>query len=779
MISLPRWSGGVTFLASPSRYGIAVGAAVVAALVRLALERAWGAHLPFITFFPAIMVSAWLGGFGPGLVTTAVSATTAFYFWLVPVRSFWISEPTDWLGLVVFVSVGIVISAMNEVWRRGLFALAESEQRLAVTLASIGDAVLTTNNHGRITRMNGVAETLTGWRAADAIGRPLEEVFVVIDTHTPGKAENPVRRVLREGVVTSLSNMLLASADGRTIPIDDSAAPIRSDDGRTAGAIMVFRDITERRRSEDERNQRDLAARQLAAIVESSDDAIVSKDLESTIRSWNRGAERIFGYTAAEMIGRSIRVIIPDDRWSEEDDVLRQIRRGEKVDHFETVRRRKDGSEVPVSLTISPIYSPDGVVIGASKIARDISERKQVEAERAQMLLREQHARTEVERASHVKDDFLATLSHELRTPLNAVLGYAQLLTSAVLPAERIPHAYQAIQRNAQAQARLVESLLDLSRVLAGKLELSVEDITLSTPLEAAVDAVRPDAVRKGIVLDVSPRARALSVSGDPVRLQQVFWNLLTNAIKFTPSGGRVAVRAIPDGPHARVEISDTGCGIEADLLPYVFDRFRQAKGEAARVSGGLGLGLALVREMVHAHGGTVSAQSEGEGRGSTFTVRLPLAQTATLGRSNVSETGRSTAVGGESHADVLIVDDERDAREMLSLILTTQGATVRSVASASEALDAMRHRRPDVVLADVGMPEEDGYSMMRRWRALERELGYDRVPAVAVTAFATTKDRDRAVSAGFDWHVAKPIDLDELGRVLGTAAGFPRAPLA
>jgi len=651
---------------------------------------------------------------------------------------------------------------------------------LAVTLASIGDAVLTTNNQGRITRMNAVAETLTGWRAADAIGRPLEDVFVVIDIQTHGKVENPVRRVLREGVVTSLANMLLASADGRTIPIDDSAAPIRSDDGRMAGAIMVFRDITERRRSEDARNQRDLSARQLAAIVESSDDAIVSKDLESTIRSWNRGAEHIFGYTAAEMIGRSIRVIIPDDRWSEEDDVLRQIRRGEKVDHFETVRRRKDGSEVPVSLTISPIYSSDGVVIGASKIARDISDRKQVEAERAQMLLLEQHARTEVERASRLKDDFLATLSHELRTPLNAVLGYAQLLTSGALTVERIPHAYQAIQRNAQAQARLVESLLDLSRVLAGKLELSVEDITLSTPLEAAIDAVRPDAARKGIVLDVSPRARTLSVSGDPVRLQQVFWNLLTNAIKFTPSGGRVSVRAIPDGAYARVEISDTGCGIAGELLPYVFDRFRQAKGEAARVGGGLGLGLALVREMVHAHGGTVSAQSEGEGHGSTFTITLPLARPATLMGSNVGETGQSTvAVGGESPADVLIVDDERDAREMLSLILATQGVTVRSVASAPEALDALRHRRPDVLLADLGMPEEDGYSMMRRWRVLERELGYERVPAVAVTAFASTRDRDRAVSAGYDWHVAKPIDLDELGRVLATAAGFPRMPSA
>ena len=726
------------------------------------------------------MISAWLGGFGPGLVTTALSAITAFYFWLVPVRSFWISEPADWLGLAVFVSVGVVISAMNEVWRRGLLALAESEQRLSVTLASIGEAVLTTDSQGRITRMNTVAETLTGWRAVDAIGRPLDDVFVVIDAQTRAKAGNPVRGVLNEGIVSSLPNMLLVSADGRTIPIDDSAAPIRSDDGRMAGAIMVFRDVTERRRSEEERNLRDLAARELAAIVESSDDAIVSKDLESTIRSWNRGAERIFGYTAEEMIGRSIRVVIPDDRWSEEDHVLRQLRRGEKVDHFETVRRRKDGSEVPVSLTISPIYSPDGVVIGASKIARDISDRKQVEAERAEMLLREQHARTEVERASRLKDDFLATLSHELRTPLNAVLGYAQLLTSGVLPVERIPHAYQAIQRNAQAQARLVESLLDLSRVLAGKLELSVEDITLSTPLEAAVDAVRPDAARKGVVLDVSPRAKTLSVPGDPVRLQQVFWNLLTNAVKFTPSGGRVAVRAILDGPHARVEISDTGCGIAADLLPYVFDRFRQAKGEAARVSGGLGLGLALVREMIHAHGGTVSAQSEGEGRGSTFTITLPLARTATLGGSNVGETGRSTAaVGAEPPADLLIVDDERDAREMLSLILTTQGATVRSVASASEALDAMRYRRPDVLLADVGMPEEDGYSMMRRWRALEGELGYDRVPAVAVTAYATAKDRDRAVSAGFDWHIAKPIDLDELGRVLATAAGFPRMPLA
>ncbi len=420
------------------------------------------------------------------------------------------------------------------------------------------------------------------------------------------------------------NHTLLLSRDGRAIPIDDSAAPIRAADGGTSGVILVFRDISERRRIEAERETQDRISRELAAIVESSDDAIVSKDLESRIRSWNRGAERMFGYTAEEAVGQSIRIIIPEERWSEEEDVLRQLRRGEKVDHFETVRRRKDGTELTVSLTISPIRSASGIVIGASKIARDITAMKQAEQELAQMFVREQAARAEVERASRLKDDFLAVLSHELRTPLNAVMGYSQLLSAGILPPARVAHAIQAILRNAQAQARLVESLLDLSRVMAGKLALNLEEIDLGSVIESAVDALRPEAETKSISFDVHMLPTRMRMVGDAARLQQVFWNLLSNAIKFTPGPGRVVVTAGVHEEHLRVSVADEGHGISPEFLPHVFDRFRQGASKGGQSPAGLGLGLALVREMVQAHGGTVVAESAGEGSGSTFTVTLP-----------------------------------------------------------------------------------------------------------------------------------------------------------
>ena len=468
-------------LSTVARYFIAVAAAGSGLLLRLGLEPFWQGELPYITLFPAIMISAWLGGIGPGLTTTFLCALGAAYFWIPPFRTLWIAEPAEWLGLTIFVLVGTVISGLNEAWRRGARALVDSEERLAITLGSIGDAVLTTDEHGCVVTMNEVAERLTGWASAEAVGKPVEDVLVLVQEQSPSTAPNPVREALLEGKVARLGDhTLLVRKDGTRIPIDDTAAPIRLSD-RTAGVVLVFRDTSDRRRLEDERESQDRIARELAAIVETSDDAIVSKDLHSIIRSWNRGAERMFGYTADEMVGRSIRTIIPQERWSEEDEVLRQLRQGIRVDHFETIRRRKDGSDVPVSLTISPIYSAAGVVVGASKIARDITERRQAEAERGQLLERERQARAEIERAGRLKDEFLAVLSHELRTPLNAVLGYTQLLVSGAVTDDDIAHAYQAIQRNAQAQARLVESLLDLSRVLAGKLELNSE-VWISRP---------------------------------------------------------------------------------------------------------------------------------------------------------------------------------------------------------------------------------------------------------------------------------------------------------
>jgi len=766
-----RWLRSLTAraqtLGTGPRYLIAVSTVAIGLLARLALEPIWDAKLPYITLFPAVMVSAWLGGFGPGLLTTLLSALGAAYYWLEPLRTFRVTDPGELAGLGVFVMVGAVIGGLNEAWRRGIVAVVESEQRLAVTLASIGDAVVTTDERGDITGMNDVAERLTGWSSPQAVGRPVEDVIALVSERTGQSRPNPVRQVLQTGKPMTLGDdTLLLARDGRRIPIDDSVAPIRVAEAHTAGAVLVFRDITARRHLEAERESQDRIARELAAIVETSDDAIVSKDLNSTIRSWNRGAERIFGYTADEMIGRSIRTIIPEERWAEEDEVLRQLRQGNRVDHFETIRRRKDGSDVHVSLTISPVRSAAGVVVGASKIARDITDRRQAEAERARLLEREQAAHAEIERASRLKDDFLAVLSHELRTPLNAVMGYAQLLLSGAVAPDASAHALQAIQRNAQAQARLVESLLDLSRVLAGKLELNAEVLELSSVVELAVDAVTPDALKKRISVRVTGTDQ-VRVFADGPRLQQVFWNLLSNAIKFTPIGGEVTVELTSTESEAVIRVTDNGRGMSGSLLPFVFDRFKQGEGESPRSRTGLGLGLALVREMVHAHRGTVVAESAGEGRGSTFTVRLPLMLPRETGLTAIGETSRQQGQDlHESRPSILVVDDEGDARDMLALMLQSRGANVQRVASAAEAFDSMLQERPDVLLADLQMSGEDGYSLIRRWRTHEGGKN-GRVAAIAVTAHATPSDRDRALEAGFDWHIGKPIDADELVRVI------------
>ena len=352
----------------------------------------------------------------------------------------------------------------------------------------------------------------------------------------------------------------------------------------------------------------------LAAIVSSSEDAIVSKDLNGIIQTWNRSAERMFGYTADEVIGKSITIIIPEDRLSEEDTVLSSIRAGRAIEHFETVRRRKDGSLVDISLTVSPIMRPDGKVIGASKIARDISEQKRLQ--RA------------AEEASRMKDDFLALLSHELRTPLNTVIGYMRMLRRTDLAPELRDRALDAMERNSEALTQLVNDVLDTSRIVTGKMRLVLAPVQLPPVLSDAIQTVEAAATSKGVRLDVRV-AGELEVVGDQDRLRQVFWNLLSNAVKFTPAGGCVTVEAAADRGAVRVSVSDTGIGIEAKHLPYVFQRFWQADNGTSREYGGLGLGLALARHIVEMHGGTIDVTSEGRGHGSTFRVALPRSGTS------------------------------------------------------------------------------------------------------------------------------------------------------
>jgi PAS domain S-box-containing protein len=497
-----------------------------------------------------------------------------------------------------------------------------------------------------------------------------------------------------------------------------------------------------------------LSIRHLARVVESSDDAIVSKDLTGIITSWNRAAERMFGYSPAEAIGQSIRMIIPADRQSEEDMVLSRIRAGQSVTHFETIRRRKDGTLIPISLTVSPILDDAGQVIGASKIARDITERTRLEAA--------------AQTANRMKDEFLAVLSHELRTPLNAIVGYSRLLRGGILPPDKATRGLETLERNALWLTHIVEDVLDVSRIVAGKIRLDVQPVELPIIVDNAVATIQPAAEAKGVRVQTIVDPRVGPVSGDPNRLQQVVWNLVSNAVKFTPIQGRVQVRLERVNSHVEVVVSDTGIGIRPDFLPYVFERFRQADSGPTRKTGGLGLGLAIVRHIVEMHGGTVDAASEGEGKGATFRVRLPLMVVQPPSLQIPREHPRTERrelihILGDLHGiRVLAVDDEEDALTLLRVVLETAGADVSTVASPLAALERIADIKPHVLVVDVGMPEMDGFELIQRIRTFD-DPAICTVPAAALTAFARSEDRTKALRTGFQMHLAKPVDPGEL----------------
>jgi PAS domain S-box-containing protein len=535
-----------------------------------------------------------------------------------------------WAVATTLLASGLALGAVGLAYalvRRDLLgraraAAAEREQRerLRVTLASIGDGVIATDTEGRVTLLNPVAEALTGWGQPDAAGRPLEDVFRIVNELTRKEAENPVRRVLREGRVVGLANhTALVARDGTERPIDDSAAPIRDGRGRLAGVVLVFRDVSERRRAEE-------ARRRLAAVVESSEDAIVSKTLGGVITSWNGAAERLFGYTAVEAVGRPVSLLAPPERPDEMPAILERVHRGERVEHYETVRVRKDGTRVHVSLSVSPVKDASGRIVGAAKIARDTSERRRLEGE----LRRRAEDLAEADRR---KTDFIAVLAHELRGPLAPIRNCARLLLLLEQADPRVAEAAAVIERQAGQVGRLIDDLLEASRAGQGKLQLRKGPVELAAVVGQAVEACRPALERKGQRLAVSLPAGPVRLSADPARLVQVFGNLLTNASKYTDEGGQVWVAAEAAAAEVVVRVRDSGVGIPAELLPRVFDLFAQAGGESDRSEGGLGIGLAVVKGLVELHGGSVEAHSEGPGRGSEFVVRLPTEPAERAGR--------------------------------------------------------------------------------------------------------------------------------------------------
>jgi len=514
-------------------------------------------------------------------------------------------------------------------------------------------------------------------------------------------------------------------------------------------------------------DSQEVARARLAAIVDSSDDVIVSKTLDGTITSWNPAAERLFGWTAAEAIGQSIMLIVPDDRRPEEEGVLARIRGGQRVDHFETVRRAKDGRLIDVSITVSPIKDVSGRIVGASKVGRDISERRRIEEQRARLLGREQEARRQAEGLNRAKDELLTTVSHELRTPLNSILGWARLIQSGNLDDSGHEQAINAIVRNAMVQTRLVEDLLDMSRIAAGRMRLDFESMELNAAVEAAVETVRPAARAKNIALAATLDATLGSIEGAPDRLQQVVWNLLMNAVKFTPPGGRVDISTRRKSGAVDIVVSDTGRGIVADLLPHVFEPFLQGDDSRRDTKSGLGLGLALVRRLVELHGGTVGADSPGTDRGATFTVTLPLHASASTRKAPAEvASGRGDGHGSLEGSRVLIVDDDTDFLELVAIVLRRAGADVRAAVSAADARELVRSWLPHALLTDLSMPEQDGFAVIEAVRALLSEQRA-RAAIIVITADGTLETRARARRAGVDLFLTKPVDPVDLATVL------------
>lgn len=508
-------------------------------------------------------------------------------------------------------------------------------------------------------------------------------------------------------------------------------------------------------------------AQLLSAIIDSSEDAIVSKNLNSIVTSWNKSAERIFGFTAEEMIGQSIARVFPPDRLEEETHILERISRGERVEHFETVRLRKDGKLIDVALTISPVRDPDGRIVGASKIARDITEQKS-----ATRRLAEAHE--ELKRADRLKAEFLATLSHELRTPLTAILGWIQILKELPTP-EELEQGIEVIERNVRLQSQLIEDLLDISRIESGKVALDVQRLNLASIVNAAIETVRPSAESKQIKLTSAFTEVDGVIMGDKNRLQQIVWNLLTNAIKFTPKAGRIHVVIERVNSHVEISVTDSGQGIAPEFLRHVFDRFRQADSSTTRKHGGLGIGLTIAKHLTELHGGNLTVRSPGLGLGATFTINLPLisahadapSQSAAQRNAEIDSNIRKGDLNG---VRVLLVDDDPDSLAIVERILQRNGATVRAANCMEAGLLAFDGFQPHVVLSDIGMPVHDGYELIKNLRNLP---GGKTVPAVALTALARSEDRARALKAGFQMHVAKPVDSHELVAVVNNLAAL------
>lgn len=719
-------------------YFLAVAAtAAVVLLRRFVVADIFG---PDDLFLFAVLAAAWFGGLKAGLLATALTVLDGMLF--LPARDgLPIANGFNTSRIAIYLIFGTTISWLIDKTHRSRERADQQRESLRITFASIGDAVLATDAQCRITSLNAAAAALTGWTQDEAAGRPLEEVFRIINEWTRQTVENPVQKVLATGKPAGLaSHTLLIAKDGTERPIDDSSSPIRDAEGQIKGVVLIFRDISERRRAERDRLR-------LAAIVESSHDAIFSKNLDGILTSWNQGAEQLYGYRAEEIIGKSVSILFPPDHSVELAGIMDRIKRGERIEHYETIRLRKDGQPFEANVFISPLKDESGRIIGASDITRDISERKRLYQQ--------------LQEADRRKDEFLAILAHELRNPLAPIRNALEILRLAGDNKAALEQIRTIMERQLQQMVHLIDDLLDVSRISRGKLNLQTERIELAMVVRHALEISRPLIEASGHELTVALPDESIPVDADTVRLAQVFSNLLNNAAKYTERGGRIRLTLERAGNDAIVTVTDTGVGIRTEHLPHIFEMFAQVDQSLERSQGGLGIGLTLVKRLTEMHGGTVDASSDGHNKGSTFRVHLPVA-----GGPLPQRLPSASTCASESAVElcrVLIVDDHEDTAASMSTILRIMGHDVRVAHDGQTAVAEAASYQPDVVLLDIGLPKMSGYEVARRIR--EQSWGKE-MKLVALTGWGQEEDKRRAKETGFDHYMVKPVEpvaLEEL----------------
>lgn len=653
------------------RYLTAILAVATIVVLRLTVEPFFDDNAPFLFLTLAVIFAAWFGKFQAGLLATILSAIVGLYLFTQPYYSFENKTRSEYIGLISFLIIGVVISLIVEQLHRAK-SVAEEKAKEAQREAAEREE-------------------------AEKTARESEERFRNVADTAP--------------VLIWLSNTNKVCTWVNKPWLDFTGQTLEEEIGQV---------LTDRVHPED-----------------------FQRCLDTYQTSFN--TKRSFS--------------------------------------IESRLRRKDGEYRWIINNGVPHFGTDGAFLGFIGSCIDIHERKQVEQEREQLLTDARKAYAQAAVASRMKDEFLATVSHELRTPLNAILGWTQMVKNGIVGPDQFTKAIDTIERNARSQAQLIEDLLDVTRIVSGKLRLNIREVDLVPVISAALDTVRPAAEAKSITLEKTFTDLPSLVSGDPDRLQQVVWNLLSNAIKFTPKGGRIEVKLERVHSQAQITVIDTGKGIEPEFLPYVFERFRQADGSTTRKHGGLGLGLAIVKNLVELHGGQVSAHSGGDGTGATFAVQLPLRAVANFERQESKTNGNSNILT-MNLADlpdlsldleglrILVVDDEQDARELLRALLTSFGAEVTICASANEAFTQTRLSPPHLLISDIGMPDEDGYSLIQRIRELPKNEG-GQTPAIALTAYTRIENRIQALSAGFQMFVPKPVEPSELIAAIRTLAGF------